>query len=103
MNGRMLKAVRRLGASCLVLLSGAAISAEDGGKPKAFERVCGQCHGPDGRSGEAPPLVPLQFSSAEVQGIAREGRGMMPPLSSVTVSDEDLTAVIAWLESQTKK
>lgn len=103
MSDYMPTPARLLGVLGLLFLSGAAMAAEEAAKPKAFERVCGQCHGPDGRSGEAPPLVPLQFPGAEVRGIAREGRGMMPPLSTVTINDEELSAVIAWLESQAKK
>src|SRR6202030_2357749 len=47
----------------------------------SFERVCGLCHGPQGRGGIGPALVPMTHESDEVLDIAREGRGMMPAIS----------------------
>ncbi len=72
--------------------------ADDLGK-KAYERICGNCHGPLGRGGDGPPLVPMKYEFAEVLPITREGLQMMPKLSTVTISDEEIKAVVVYLKT----
>jgi tetratricopeptide (TPR) repeat protein len=82
-------------------LYGAAPAAQDplsAGKA-AFERVCGLCHGPQGRGDIGPALVPMTHDVNEVLDIAREGRGMMPQLSSKTITDADIVNVVQYLKS----
>ncbi len=65
----------------------------------SFDRVCGLCHGPQGKGDIGPPLVPMTHERDEVLDIAREGRGMMPPVSSKTISDDEILNVWQYLKS----
>ena len=65
----------------------------------SFDRVCGLCHVPQGRGDVGPPLVPMTHERDEVLDIAREGRGMMPPLSQKTISDDEIVNVWQYLKS----
>jgi quinoprotein glucose dehydrogenase len=65
----------------------------------AFARVCQACHGPQGRNGLAPALVPMSKSANEVLGIVREGLGQMPPISPGELSDEEVRQVMEYLRS----
>jgi quinoprotein glucose dehydrogenase len=65
----------------------------------AFARVCQPCHGPEGRSGIAPPLVPMTRSSNEVLAIVREGVGQMPQISARELTDEAVRQVVDYLRS----
>jgi quinoprotein glucose dehydrogenase len=66
----------------------------------AYSRVCQTCHGPTGRGGPAPSLVPMTKELAEVLAIVREGNGEMPPVSSRELSDEDVARIVEHLRSQ---
>jgi mono/diheme cytochrome c family protein len=68
------------------------------GEP-AYNRVCRVCHGAEGRGDAAPRLVPFERSAEELLGIVRDGRGDMPPQSARTISDDEVTAVVAYLTS----
>lgn len=96
---------------CLLLvgfaLAGPAL-AEDGPGKQAFERVCAQCHGPNGEGGDggdgsegadAPPLVPPPFAAEQILGIARGGRGKMPPVPRSAITDAEILAVAAYLQT----
>jgi mono/diheme cytochrome c family protein len=65
----------------------------------AYARVCAPCHGPEGRNGLAPALIPMSRSAADVLGIVREGVGQMPPVSSQELSDPALAQVVEYLRS----
>ena len=65
----------------------------------AYNRVCKVCHGAEGRGDAAPRLVPFERSVEELLGIVRDGRGDMPPQSQRTISDDEVTAVVAYLTS----
>ncbi|MDO8631214.1 MAG: cytochrome c, partial [Phycisphaerales bacterium] len=80
---------------------GSVAVAQDAAGPgeAAFSRVCGQCHGPAGQGAVAPALVPMDRGLPELLDVTREGRGMMPPLSSTTISDEEIAQVVQYLKS----
>jgi quinoprotein glucose dehydrogenase len=65
----------------------------------AYARVCQPCHGPDGRGGLAPALVPMTKETVEVLAIVREGTGEMPPISSRELTDQDAARVVEHLRS----
>jgi mono/diheme cytochrome c family protein len=75
-----------------------AFSADNDGK-QAFERVCAECHGPNGEGAEGPPLVPPPLGAQEIVGLARAGRGNMPPLPRSAITDNEIRAVVAYLET----
>jgi quinoprotein glucose dehydrogenase len=64
-----------------------------------FARICEPCHGPQGRNGFAPSLVPMNRSTDEVTAIVREGIGQMPPISPREVSDEEVLRIVEFLRT----
>jgi quinoprotein glucose dehydrogenase len=66
---------------------------------EAFRSVCQPCHGPDGRGGVGPTLVPMTREAAEVLAIVREGLGEMPPVSSQELSDQQVAGIVEHLRS----
>jgi mono/diheme cytochrome c family protein len=66
---------------------------------EAFLNACSACHGNDALGGLAPALVPMQLDAATLLLIVREGRGLMPPLDGKLITDEQVTAVAAFLRS----
>jgi mono/diheme cytochrome c family protein len=68
------------------------------GQP-VYERVCRVCHGPDGEGAAAPALVPFERELEDVLVIVRDGSGQMPPISAERVSDEEIAAVVAYLQT----
>jgi mono/diheme cytochrome c family protein len=65
---------------------------------RVFAANCDQCH-PGGSGGEGPALnnrfLPGAFISLQV----RSGLGAMPPFDQTQISDKELDAVIAYLQS----
>jgi mono/diheme cytochrome c family protein len=79
------------------LLGSFAASAADADGQTAYGRVCAKCHGTKGEGGEGPPLVPLYHEEAQVMAVVRGGQGKMPAVTSSDISDEEITAVVAYL------
>ena len=85
-------------------LSGPAFADASSGKT-AFERICAECHGPHGEGGQggegpdAPPLVPPPHGAQEILGIARTGRGNMPPVPRSAITDAEILAVVDYLQT----
>ena len=94
-------------AVCLSGLPGsgeAAYGAEgkaDG--KKAFERVYSEYHGDAGEGSDGPPLIPPPHPAKEILNIARTGRGNMPPLLRATITDDEILAVVVYLEARGKE
>ena len=83
----------------IVPLDGAQQDPTDGAGKAAYERVCAGCHGATGGGDIGPRLVPFTRSGRELQGIVREGTGMMPALSARDITDEEIAAVAEYLKS----
>lgn len=80
----------------------AAWAADPPGKA-AYERVCADCHGDDPADGaDGPALVPMYRTAEQVLDIVRSGTGQMHPLPETKISDEEVAAVVAWLQMQSK-
>ena len=89
-------------AVVLLLLSAAASTvsrAQENPGQAAYTRICQACHGPEGRGGAGPSLVPLDKEYEEVLAIVREGGGQMPPISAERLSDDDVKHVVEYLKS----
>jgi mono/diheme cytochrome c family protein len=85
-----------------VLLSAAASTARQPDPPPgkvAFGKVCETCHGEDGRGDAGPRLVPLEIEYDELLAKVREGGGEMPPISTRTLSDDDVKQIFNYLKS----
>jgi mono/diheme cytochrome c family protein len=64
-----------------------------------YGRTCAACHGAEGRGEMGPALVPLVHDLEAVRSIVRQGRNMMPPISTNTMSEGDLAQVVAYVKS----
>ena len=64
-----------------------------------YREVCQACHGGLGRGGLAPPLVPGSWDAEYVLGVARDGFGQMPPISTRELTDDQIRDVAAYLSS----
>lgn len=106
--------LKRGGATTLYLCTffaaglGAPAFGDEGTGKQAFERICAACHGPHGEGGDggdggegadAPPLVPPPHGAETILGIARAGRGKMPPLPRSAITDAEILAVAAYLQT----
>jgi len=63
----------------------------------AFARACAACHGANGEGDKAPPIVPLAYMEDQVTVVVRGGQGEMPPIPKAALSDEELSAIVAYL------
>lgn len=68
------------------------------GKAMLVTRGCAQCHGLTGQGGVVGPPI-AGFDLDTLRDKARKGPGGMPAYHSREVSDEDLAAISAYLES----
>ena len=89
----------------LLALLGACITtgawADDPPGKVAYGRVCAQCHGDDPADGDdGPALLPMARNAQQVLRIVRGGRGRMHPLPESKISDAEVTAIVAWLQTQ---
>lgn len=90
---------------CLLLVCfaiSAPALADDAVGKAAFERICAMCHGESGEGAEGPPLIPLKHSAAEILGFLRNGRGNMPPQPRSAITNDEITAVAAYLGTLTE-
>jgi len=87
-----------------VLLSIAqTASAADADGQKLYTRTCGQCHGTPTEGADGPKLVPLPYEPDKIRDIVRFGSGEMKALANTSITDDELTAVLAYLSSLDKK
>ena len=85
----------------VVLSTGTALAGQAEQPPgKApYDRVCRVCHGEDARGDAGPRLVPLAMEYEELIAKVREGGSEMPPISTTTVSDDEVKQIFAYLKS----
>jgi len=84
-----------------VLSTGAAMAGQAEPPPGKvpYDRVCRVCHGEDARGDAGPRLVPLAMEYEELIAKVREGGSEMPPISTTTVSDDEVKQIFAYLKS----
>jgi mono/diheme cytochrome c family protein len=85
----------------VVVSTGAVIARQSDQPPGkvAFDKVCKTCHGEDARGDAGPRLVPLDIEYDELLAKVREGGGEMPPISTKTLSDDDVKQIFNYLKS----
>jgi mono/diheme cytochrome c family protein len=86
---------------CVVLSTGAAMARQAEQPPGKipYDRVCRVCHGEDARGDAGPRLVPFGMEYDELIAKVREGGSEMPPISTTTVSDDEVRQILAYLKS----
>jgi mono/diheme cytochrome c family protein len=94
---------------CLIVVAGAqgvvhATRAADAPAGQtAWAKTCQQCHGAPTEGAEGPALIPLAHTPDQIRDIVRFGNGEMKALATSSITDADLDAVIAYLQSLDKK
>ena len=74
-------------------------SAQMPGGP-VYEKVCSRCHGSDGKSKQAPALVPFGWNYSQALDIARHGGPCgMPAFTESELSDEELKQIVDYLKT----
>ena len=77
-------------------------SAEEG-KKLFVTYLCWSCHGSSGRAGgAAPAITPSTRSAEDLIKYVRKPRGAMPPYTSKSISDRELTDIAAYLRTIAK-
>ena len=70
------------------------------GKKLFVTYLCWSCHGSNGRAGgAAPAITPSTRSAEDLIKYVRKPRGAMPPYTSKSVSDRELTDIAAYLRT----
>lgn len=90
-------------AGAQVMAVNAALAADEAAGEKAWAKTCKQCHNMPTEGGEGPALIPLSHTPDQIRDIVRFGNGEMKALATTSISDTDLEAVIAYLQSLDKK
>ncbi len=87
--------------TAIVAFSGAAPAADSPGKTLFSVNGCTQCHGTLGQGNKSAGvrLAPHPLPYAAFVSQLRKPRGEMPPYSAHLVSDRDVAAMYAYLES----
>jgi mono/diheme cytochrome c family protein len=74
-------------------------SAQMPGRP-VYEKVCSRCHGPSGKSSQAPALVPFGWNFSQALDIVRHGGPCgMPAFTESELSDEELKQIVDYLKT----
>lgn len=82
----------------VALYEGEVASTDVAGGAEQFESFCGDCH-PDGEEDVGPSLIAHPHTAAELRKQVREGSGKMRPTSVARLSDENLEAMLAYLQT----
>lgn len=84
----------------LVAASGAAYAQDAGRGRELFEELeCSGCHAARAQGDVGPRLAGTSLDLEEVTAQLRSPRGMMPGYGSDRLSDQDVAAIYAWLQS----
>jgi mono/diheme cytochrome c family protein len=81
-------------------LCGLAVLRADGSRNESlYTEKCAGCHGPAGRGGSAPSLVPFEWSDAQALRMVREPECDMPAIPASELSDEAVLKIFAFLKT----
>ena len=77
-----------------------AVVRADGSRDESlYAEKCSSCHGPAGRGGAAPSLVPFQWSDSQGLRLVREPECDMPAIPASELSDEAVIEIFAFLKT----
>jgi ubiquinol-cytochrome c reductase cytochrome c subunit len=93
-----------MAASAGIAQTPAAPAAQTGdaanGKKLFVTYLCWSCHGSNGRAGgAAPAITPSTRSAEDLIKYVRKPRGAMPPYTSKSISDRELSDIAAYLRT----
>ena len=64
-----------------------------------YTAKCSGCHGPAGRGGSAPSLVPFLWSDAQALRLVRDPECDMPAIPASELSDEAVIEIFKYLKT----
>jgi mono/diheme cytochrome c family protein len=76
-----------------------AVRADASRGEASYTAKCAGCHGPAGRGGSAPSLVPFQWNDAQALRMVREPECDMPAILASELSDEAVLEIFAYLKT----
>jgi ubiquinol-cytochrome c reductase cytochrome c subunit len=91
-----------------ILMAGSTAAAQtpaaqgdaESGKKLFVTYLCWSCHGSNGRAGgAAPAIAPSTRTAEDLIKYVRKPRGAMPPYTSKSISDRELTDIAAYLRT----
>ena len=77
----------------------AVVQANGSRGESQYDAKCASCHGPAGRGGSAPSLVPFLWSDAQALRLVRDPECDMPPIPASELSDEAVLEIFAYLKT----
>jgi mono/diheme cytochrome c family protein len=66
-----------------------------------FARYCNVCH-PGGGKGAGPSLLNLSMTASQMKDLVRHGKARMPGYGSNVITDDDLNALIEFVQQLDK-
>jgi len=63
-----------------------------------FVRYCNTCH-PGGMRGAGPALIGQHYTDEQLRMVVRKGKNRMPGYNAKVISDEELTDLVAHVQS----
>jgi mono/diheme cytochrome c family protein len=74
--------------------AGPVQSTDTAAGEQAYQAACAPCH-----DGSAPQIAGLGWDAGRMRQQIREGAGQMPPIPASRLSDGDMEAILAYLQS----
>jgi mono/diheme cytochrome c family protein len=85
--------------SAMSLCALAAARADASRGESLYNDKCAGCHGPAGRGGTAPSLVPFEWNDRQALRMVREPDCDMPAIPASELSDEAVLEIFAYLKT----
>ena len=77
----------------------AVVQANGSRDESQYDAKCAGCHGPAGRGGSAPSLVPFQWSDSQALRLVRDPECDMPAIPASELSDEAVLKIFEYLKT----
>ena len=81
------------------LAAAAGVPASASRGESLYDAKCAGCHGPAGRGGSAPSLVPFLWRDSQALKLVREPECDMPAIPASELSDEAVLEIFAFLKT----
>lgn len=77
----------------------AGVQANGSRGESLYDAKCASCHGPAGRGGSAPSLVPFLWNDSQALRLVRDPECDMPAIPASELSDEAVLEIFAYLKT----